>query len=85
MYNRYIPSADGTYRRQTVSTQSAQTPAIQEEPNLQNTERGFFPFLPSLDSNDLLVLAVILLVLQNSDGQDRMSALITLTAFLFLN
>lgn len=79
MYNRYIPSADGTYRRQPV-----ETPEMSECDKSSEIKRPL-PFIPTLDSNDLLVLAVILIILQNSDEADRTSALITLTAFLFLS
>ena len=79
MYNRYIPSADGTYHRQSV-----ETPEPAEHENCDDVKPAF-PLLPKLDSNDLLVLAVILLILQNSDESDRVSTLITLAAFLFLS
>ena len=83
MYNRYIPAADGTYRRQTIYPQMQQDVQVEQTQSAENNCQ--FPLPISLDSNDLLVLAVILLVLFNSDDQDRTSMLVTLVAFLLLN
>ena len=82
MYNRYIPSADGTYRREPIITQERADTAAENE---SCGERKMpFPALPALDHNDLLVLAVIFLLLQNCDESERISVMVTLAAFLFL-
>ena len=103
MYNRYIPSADGTYRRQTVPTpgrqqppqsqpmpaptsQSApkppQTPPQEREPR-QPPFKGPLHGI-HLDTGDLLVLLILLLVLTEGEDSDPLSALVTLAAFLLL-
>ena len=69
MYNRYIPSADGSYRRQTVpgEKQVSQPPKepvpepISPVPPHPAQPRGKNPFMDlHLDSGDLLVLLILL-------------------------
>ena len=79
MYNRYIPSADGTYRRETVAQSAAPCP------DAKAPARGGLS-LPrlQLDAGDLLVLAILLLLLIDGDGDDPLSSLIAIAAFLLL-
>ena len=84
MYNRYIPTADGTYRRQTVAqAETASADTIPEGPSRPSTAGGQLrPAQPDL--GDLLVILILLLVLSESDGNDAMGVLIAMAAFLFL-
>lgn len=81
MYNRYIPTADGAYRRETVlqTVQEAEAPPV-----VQQSRQGLFPRLPRLETEDLLVLAVLAILLLNGDGNDRIATLVTIAAFLLL-
>ena len=84
-YNRYVPGADGAYRRETIvqPDSRSETPAYtirRSEP-----QRGMhLPMLQSLETEDLLVLAVLILLLLSGDESDRLTTLITIAAFLLL-
>ncbi|MBQ7565900.1 MAG: hypothetical protein IJT18_02170 [Oscillospiraceae bacterium] len=79
MYNRYIPSADGTYRRETVAQSAA--PCSDAKTPLRG---GLSLPRLQLDTGDLLVLAILLLLLIDGDGDDPLSSLIAIAAFLLL-
>ena len=93
VYNRYIPSADGTYRRQIVHAQTEQaeqvSPVPQQEPITQTPppravgKQSLFPSL-SLDRGDLLVLLILLLILTDGEDNDPLTILVTLAAFFIL-
>ena len=96
MYNRYVPTADGTYRRQIVSTTAQQpcpkdAPAPTAETAPQPPQRtsvqlpGITPGLPTRpETGDLLVLLILLLVLLEGQETDTLTVLVTLAAFLLL-
>ena len=84
MYNRYIPSANGTYRRQTVAQEQAGPAGAAAgsavcPPDPPAEKQSSVP-----DPGDLLVLLILLLVLSESDGSDAMGVLIAIAAFLLL-
>lgn len=95
MYNRYIPDADGAFRRMTVETggdaPEAGRPVRQSRTEIQTcapteakrTQPGLLErLLPAgLDAGDLLVLAVVLLLLIDGEEDDRTSILFLLAAF----
>lgn len=91
MYNRYIPSADGTYQRKVVpsppkvQTRQEPPPPKQEPPppKPQPMPRGILPQL-HLDTGDILVLLILLLVLTEGEDADPLSILVTIAAFLLM-
>lgn len=96
MYNRYIPQSDGSHRRRTVPDgrpmPSQPRPAPPQpcgaSPPIQNwtpSGSGFLKkLLPSgLDSGDLLVM-VLLLLLAGDSQEEKNTALLTLALYLFL-
>lgn len=95
MYNRYIPSEDGTYRHQRVessekksfSTPSAAPPPITEAKSAP-VSTGNTAHTPPCSSSrldgDELLLVVILLLLLMDDQDEDMVILIAALAFLIL-
>lgn len=95
MYNRYIPGSNGVYERRTVhehqpKQEPCSLPASAEPPEEQpccpssvQTKRKGFGGL-SLDTGDLLLLCIVLLLMIDSDGDDLLPLLITAAAFLFM-
>lgn len=94
MYNRYIPSADGTYHRQVIHKQTPQAqPQIQQTatqtpvaPKEKPTPAKAQPFpLFQPDQGDLLVLLILLLMLTDGEDVDPLSLLVTMAAFILLH
>lgn len=89
VYNRYIPQPDGTYLRMDVQPQQT-TAAPQPEPQpaapCARPEGGFLSrLLPrGADTGDLLVIAILLLLLVDSDTDDPLPVILTLAAFILL-
>lgn len=95
MYNRYIPGSNGIYERRTVhehqqkSDDRSLTPATEcaaeQSSCVQSNQirRNGFGNL-SLDTGDLLLLCIVLLLMIDSDGDDLLPLLITAAAFLFM-
>ncbi len=87
MYNRYVPSEDGTYRRQVVEERKPvpskpacpppQKPAPVKPPARKNS------LLSGMDTADLLLL-LILLLLMNDSGSDNTSLLLTIALYFLL-
>ncbi len=96
VYNRYIPQPDGRYLRMDVQPpQETPVQPIQSEPSCAppppaappcNAGGGFFSrLLPrGTDTGDLLVIAILLLLLVDSDADDPLPVLLTLAAFILL-
>lgn len=95
MYNRYIPQADGTYRRNQMEdkrpTQPPPPPVVQEpihkNPPHQKPE-GILGFLKqllprNLDTADLLIILLILLMAGDNE-KNRNDALLTLALYFFM-
>ena len=86
VYNRYIPQPDGRYLRMDVQPPQ-ETPAqpMQSAPPC-NAGGGFLSrLLPrGTDTGDLLVIAILLLLLVDSDADDPLPVLLTLAAFILL-
>lgn len=94
MYNRYVPSADGTYQRKVMPSpqRSAPPPHREESPPPQPPRTESAPttkqpkplFQLNLDTGDVLVLLILLLVMTEGQETDTLSILITLAAFLLM-
>lgn len=97
MYNRYIPTADGGFQRMIVESaacqpEQPQTSVPEKKPcaelptacetRRQSSQKGLN--LRQLDTGDLLVLMILLLLLVDGDEEDLPCALLTIAAFLFL-
>lgn len=90
MYNRYIPSADGSYICQPV----AELPHLEHHTTGNHTQspppRPVQPplsrLLPTdLEADDLLILLILLLLFLDRDGEaDSTRALLAAAAFLIL-
>ena len=96
VYNRYIPQPDGTYLRMDVQPQQT-TAAPEPQPAAPcaqplppapcaRAEGGFLSrLLPrGADTGDLLVIAILLLLLVDSDTDDPLPVILTLAAFILL-
>ena len=95
MYNRYIPNANGTYERKVVPSPPKEDkfpPAKdrpQQEPaqktvQMSKTQPAIYLPQLQLDSGDLLVLLILLLLLTEGEDTDPFSLLVTLAAFLLM-
>ena len=99
VYNRYIPQPDGTYLRMDVQQPQQTASAPQPEPQpaapcapplppapCARPEGGFLGrLLPrGADTGDLLVIAILLLLLVDSDTDDPLPVILTLAAFILL-
>ena len=96
VYNRYIPQPDGRYLRMDVQPpQETPVQPIQSEPSCAppppaappcNAGGGFLSrLLPrGTDTGDLLVIAILLLLLVDSEADDPLPVLLTLAAFILL-
>ncbi|MBQ7255941.1 MAG: hypothetical protein IJS31_06860 [Oscillospiraceae bacterium] len=84
-YNRYVPGADGAYRRETIVQPDSRCETPENTVLRSEPQRGMhLPMLQSLETEDLLVLAVLILLLLSGDESDRLTTLITIAAFLLL-
>lgn len=93
MYNRYIPQADGSYRRNQMEDKRppAPPPLTPEPPNKnppQKKPEGIMGFLRqllpgNLDTADLLIILLILLMAGDSE-KNRNDALLTLALYFFM-
>ena len=87
MYNRYIPSEDGTYRRQRMEQSvPAQTTEQTLHPMSVNPHRRTADnsILSGKFDSEKLLLIVILLLLLTDDQDDDLVILIAALAFLIL-
>jgi len=91
MYNRYIPTEDGGFRRQ-VLPEAAKSPAPPpgppgppRPPEKPESIPGFFDnLLPKgLDTEDLIVILLLLLMSENCRDTPN-TALVTMLIYLFL-
>ena len=96
MYNRYIPSEDGTYRRQVVEERCGKRepppakpaappqkkPAPRPQPSAP-APRAPLSLFCGMDTADLLIL-LILLLLMTDDGSDNTSLIITIALYFLL-
>ena len=80
MYNRYIPSEDGTYHREYVDSgvsESTSTPLHGEPLTPRPSSSG------RADSDELLLVVILLLLLMDDQDED-LTVLIAALAFLIL-
>lgn len=91
MYNRYIPSGDGSYICQPVAElppldHGSTAPAPRTASASQSSCGGLRRLLPAnLEADDLLILLILLLLLlDREDGVDSTTALVAAAAFLIL-
>ena len=93
MYNRYIPQSDGSYRKNRLE-EPKPAPPKQEPPPPSPPEPPCRAPLPAmsflrnllpkgLDTGDLLVIALLLLMAGDSE-KERSSALLTLALYLLM-
>ena len=89
MYNRYIPDSNGVYERHSV-LEPEQRKVFTPPALLQETEKkcSEAPVNQSnhfgMDFGDLLLLCIVLLLLIDSDGDDKLPLIIMAAAFMFL-
>ena len=90
MYNRYIPTEDGSFRRQSLpdgpqplSPSPAPPPGFPHKP-AENAGSFLGGLLPrGLDTEDLIVVLLLLLMSENCTDTPN-TALITMLIYLFL-
>lgn len=90
MYNRYIPTEDGSFRRQSLpdgpqpmSPPPAPPPSSPRKP-VENAGSFLGGLLPrGLDTEDLIVVLLLLLMSENCTDTPN-TALITMLIYLFL-
>lgn len=83
MYNRYVPTQDGTFLRQSLPDQ-VPLPASREPVKDQTIGSFFSNLLPSgFEAEDLIVVLLLLLISGNGKEGPN-TALITLVIYLFL-
>ncbi len=94
MYNRYVPQADGSYRRNQIEDKRppAPPPPLAPEPPSKNPPpkkpEGILGFLKqllpgNLDTADLLIILLILLMAGDCE-ENRNDALLTLALYFFM-
>lgn len=91
MYNRYIPTEDGSFRRQSLPDgpqPPSQSPAPPSPSPPRKPAEGVGTFLDSLlprglDTEDLIVVLLLLLMSENCTDTPN-TALITMLIYLFL-
>lgn len=96
MYNRYVPDASGVYHSSTVAP-PPQPPAPQAsaqqplpppppvpEPPVHGRSGLLSGLLPrSIDTGDLLVLLILLLLVLDGEQEDDLTALLAIAIYLF--
>lgn len=83
MYNRYIPTGDGGFQRQSVSQSDTREPPASPPPATMPKEHTPpAKRLPALDKGDLLVLLILLLLLDSGE-EDSMTLLLAAGIYLF--
>lgn len=93
MYNRYIPGTNGVYERRSVQETECSKPTTYHEntPEIKFSQHDITDktccrnksVSSGLDTGDLLVLCILLLLLIDSDEEDVLPIIITAVAFLF--
>lgn len=83
MYNRYIPQEDGTYAKTAIPDSDAPEYTGTAKPNTNTVQPPQSTFPLNIDSGDLLVIVLLLLISAGED-YDQNSALLTLVIYLFL-
>lgn len=99
MYNRYVPQADGSYRRNRMDSPRQQHQSIQPSPcppepteclqkqSIHHPQRvGTFlkQLLPAgFDTADLIIM-LLLLLLAGDCEEDKTTAMLTMVLYLFM-
>ena len=93
MYNRYVPQADGSYRRnqmedkhpppppQIIPEQPCKTPPSKKPEGILGFLKQLLP--GNLDTADLLIILLILLMAGDNE-KNRNDALLTLALYFFM-
>lgn len=95
MYNRYVRDAEGNYQRQIMRSAAAEAPKKSSDqetvkPKTEGTHKSKLPvsrppaFPFTLETGDLLVLLVLLLILTEGEETDKTALLVTICAFLMM-
>ena len=86
IYNRYIPGTNGVYQCQQISVPTPKETKSEHAPHCNEDKKK--PVNESLksgiDLGDVLLLCIVILLLLESDGDDILSIIITIAAFLFI-
>lgn len=87
MYNRYIPSDDGTYRRQVVNDARPAAPQRAKPPQKKPEAKPPAPApqfqLFGMDTADLILLLILLLLMMDG-GCDNTSLLLAIVLYFVL-
>ena len=96
MYNRYVPDASGVYHSSTVAPppqppapqasaqQPLSPPPPPPEPPVHGRSGLLSGLLPrSIDTGDLLVLLILLLLVLDGEQEDDLTALLAIAIYLF--
>ena len=85
MYNRYIPNEKGGFERVAVRSKAAaiveQAPQARQTPQFLQPLKNLFP--AQMDTGDILMILIFLLVLLDAEQDEMPSALLMLAAFIF--
>lgn len=83
MYNRYLPNADGSFRRQSIPNPAPADVPPQKHPDKHPpAAKQKKPPAPGLDTGELLILLILLLLLE-SGGEDELTILLAAGIYLF--
>lgn len=84
MYSRYVPTSDGTMKRQVIREPEPPKPTPVRQSNgtdsFTSLLSGLLP--PNLDNTDILI--AVLLMLMSADKEGQNTALLTLAFYLFM-
>lgn len=87
MYNRYIPTEDGQFRRQQVQNEMHSSVPEPSKPVSASVAQTFSPSVQkktSASETEELLLIIILLLLLTDDQDEDMVILVAALAFLLL-
>ena len=87
IYNRYIPSSDGVYKRHCVCTPDEEPKhtaiPLDVKPDAHSTRQGCSQ-PHGIDLGDILLLCIVILLISEADGNDTISILAAIAAFIFI-
>lgn len=89
MYNRYIPSSNGTYKRQSIHIPDHENTPHHTDQNKKdhektNESRKQPQHQNNFDLGDLLLLCIVVLLLLDTDEEDALPIILVIAAFMFL-
>ena len=88
IYNRYIPGSDGVYKRHCVSTAEEKpkhaTISVEAKPDNTESKHPGCSRQHGIDLGDILLLCIVILLISEADGDDTLSILAAIAAFIFI-